>query len=66
MTDIQTHPEQPTPSRDAVLTVEELAAALKTSVRQLERMDLPTVYLGKRTKRFIYGQVLDVLAERAA
>lgn len=55
-----------TPSRDAVLTIDELASALKTSVRQIERMDLPTIYLGPRTKRFIYGQVLDVLAERAA
>jgi hypothetical protein len=58
--DIVTYP------RDAVLSIEQLAAGLNVSVRTIERMDLPTVYLGKRTKRFIWGQVLDALASRAA
>jgi hypothetical protein len=53
-------------SRDDVLTPRELATALGVSVRTIERMDLPTVYIGHRTKRFVYGQVLDVLKERAA
>lgn len=47
-----------------MLTLNELAAALKTSRRKAEKMDLPYFMLGKR-QRFIWGQVLDVLAERA-
>lgn len=54
------------PHRDAVLTIDQLALALQTTVRQVERSDLPTVYLGKRQRRFLYGQVLDTLAGRAA
>lgn len=53
-------------SRDAILDVRQLAAGLQISVRVAEKMDLPTVYIGPRLKRFIWGQVLDVLAERAA
>lgn len=52
--------------RDAVLTVQEVAAALRVSVRMVERMDLPTLYPGARTRRYLWGQVLDVLKERAA
>lgn len=52
--------------RDAVLTAQQLAAALQVSVRTIERMDLPAVYFGRRTRRYIWGQVLDVLKERAA
>jgi hypothetical protein len=51
-------------TRDSVLTLDELARALKSSRRSVEKMDLPFFMLGKR-QRFIYGQVLDVLAERA-
>jgi len=54
------------PHRDAVLTIEQLADVLQTTVRQIERSDLPTVYLGKRQRRYIYGQVLDALMGRAA
>ncbi|MHB1097823.1 MAG: hypothetical protein ACYC3F_16820 [Gemmatimonadaceae bacterium] len=53
-------------SREAILTAEEMAAVLKISVRQLDRQDLPCVYLGNRTRRYVYGQVLDALMERAA
>lgn len=60
MADVTTYP------RDAVLTVKQLAEALGVSVRTVERMDVPTIYIGKRTRRFIWGQVLDVLAQRAA
>ena len=52
--------------RDAVLTVKQLAEALGVSLRTVERMDIPTIYLGKRTRRFIWGQVLDALAGKAA
>jgi hypothetical protein len=52
--------------RDAVLNVEQLAAGLGVSVRTVEKMDLPTVYIGPRLKRWIWGDVLDVLRQRAA
>jgi hypothetical protein len=65
-------PESSTPAvlitypRDAVLTIEQVAAGLGVSVRTVERSDLPTVYLGSKTRRYLWGQVLDVLRERAA
>jgi hypothetical protein len=52
-------------SRDAVVTIEQVAAAIGVSVRQVERMDLPTVYCGRRTRRYVWGQILDALTERA-
>lgn len=54
------------PSRDAVLTKEQLARALQISPRQVDRLNLPAVSMGHRTLRFIYGQVLDVLKSRTA
>lgn len=51
-------------TRESVLTPNELAAALKTSRRKIDAMDLPFFMLGKR-QRYIWGQVLDVLAQRA-
>jgi hypothetical protein len=51
--------------RDAVVTIEEVAAALRVSIRTVERMDLKTIYCGRRTRRYLWGQVLDTLAERA-
>lgn len=56
--------ETPTITRETVLTVDELAKALKVNRRIAERMDLPFFMAGKR-QRFVWGQVLDVLAERA-
>lgn len=52
--------------RDAVLTKAQLAGALQCSERQVERMSLPTAYLGTQSPRWIWGQVLDTLAERAS
>lgn len=52
--------------RDAVLNKQELAVALKTSPRVVGRMDLPVVYLGDRSPRYLWGQVLDTLASRAS
>jgi len=52
--------------REAFLTIEEVAKALRVSVKTVTRADLPTVYLGRQTPRFIWGQVCDTLAERAA
>lgn len=51
-------------TRESVLTPDELAAALKCSRRKVDAMDLPFFMVGKR-QRYVYGQVLDVLAERA-
>lgn len=51
-------------SRDAVVTIDEVAAALRVSIHTVRRMDLPTVYAG-RQPRYIWGQLLDTLAERA-
>lgn len=50
---------------DAVLTGEQLAEALGCSVRTVRRSDLPACYVGKRTKRYVWGRVLEALAERA-
>lgn len=52
-------------SRDAVLDVAQLAAGLGVSIRTVERMDLPSFIVGARTRRFLWGQVLDVLEARA-
>ena len=52
--------------REALLTIEEMAAVLRVSVRTVERMDLPTVYCGPKNRRYLYGQVIDILRERAA
>lgn len=50
--------------REAVLNAEQLGSALQVSASTIERMDLPFFRAGNRV-RYIYGQVLDVLAERA-
>lgn len=51
-------------TRESIVTPDELAQALKTSRRRVDSMDLPFFMVGKR-QRYVYGQVLDVLAERA-
>jgi hypothetical protein len=53
-------------SRDAVLTKAQLAAALSATERDIDRSDLPTIYITPRKPRYLYGQILDCLAERAA
>jgi hypothetical protein len=50
--------------RDAIVEVSHVAAALGVSDEIVNGMDLPSFPAGKRP-RFIWGQVLDVLAERA-
>jgi len=61
-----TMPDPITYPRDTLLTIDEIAAALRVSVRTIERMDLPTVYCGPKNRRYLWGQILDVLRERAA
>jgi hypothetical protein len=51
--------------RDAVLNKTELAVALHTSPRMVGRMGLPCFYLGDRSPRYLWSQVLDDLAARA-
>lgn len=52
--------------RDAVLTIEQVALGLQLPVSRVEKMDLPTAYCGKRHRRYLWGQVLDAIAERAS
>lgn len=54
---------------DDVLTIDQLAKRLQVSVRTVERMDLPTVYCGRgklRARRYVWGQIVRTLEERAA
>lgn len=58
-------PKTPTAyPREAVLTLSQLALALQVEERTVQSMDLPFFRAGTR-QRFIYGQCLDVLAQRA-
>ena len=50
--------------REAVVNLDQLAAALGVSRQIAEKMDLPFFMAGAR-QRFVWGQVLDVLAQRA-
>jgi hypothetical protein len=50
--------------RDAIVEREHLQAALNMSREKIEKLDLPCFYIG-RDVRFIWGQVLDYLSERA-
>ena len=54
-------------SREALLTIEEVAQALRCSVRMVERADLPTIYIGRgKLRRYCWGSVFDTLLERSA
>jgi hypothetical protein len=50
--------------RDAIVETVHVSAALRVSDEIVGKMDLPCFYAGKRP-RFVWGQVLDTLAERA-
>ena len=56
-------PEAPAP--EAMLTKEQACAWLQISPRQLERLNLPVIFLGKRTPRYHVGTVLEHLKRRA-
>lgn len=51
--------------RDAILELAHVAKALGVSEEIAHKMDLPCFYAGRKP-RFLWGQVLDVLAERAS
>lgn len=62
-------PERPTRPvvsypREAVVDLEQLAAGLGVGRGVAEKMDLPFFMAGARM-RFVWGQVLDVLEQRA-
>lgn len=50
--------------RDAIVDREHVQAALNISREKVDRLDLPCFYIG-RDVRYIWGQVLDYLSERA-
>lgn len=50
--------------RDAIVETSHVSAALGVSEEIVGKMDLPCFYAGKKP-RYLWGQVLDVLAERA-
>ena len=46
------------PSPDAILTRDEVAAWLKVQPRQVERLGVPCLDLGRKTKRYLAKDVL--------
>lgn len=63
--DIQ--PQQPVTFHEtSILTIEQVADWLQISVRLVERLDIPCVYLGRRTRRYIGKVVLDHLEKNVA
>lgn len=51
---------------ESVLTIEQVADWLQISKRAAERLHIPCVYLGTRTRRFIGKDVLAFLESKAA
>jgi len=53
-----------TPTPDAILTAREVAAWLKIKPRQVQRLGIPCVDLGPKTKRYVARDVLAWLDAR--
>lgn len=51
---------------EAILTINEVAEWLDVSVRTVERLDIPGVFLGHRTKRYLGKDVLKYMEQRKA
>ena len=49
------------PAPDAILTRDEVAAWLKVRPRQVERLGVPCLDLGRKTKRYLGRDVLEWL-----
>ncbi len=49
----------------AVLTREEVAQLLQVSVKTVDRLPIPSVLLGPRTRRYLARDVIAFLEERA-
>ncbi len=52
--------------REAVVDLDQLAAGLGCSTDTADKADFPCVYIAPRVRRYVWGQILDVLMERAA
>ena len=65
MTDTATLSYPEAPPREAILTADQLCAWLQVSKRQLRRLKLPVIMLGRRTHRYSVEQVLDHLKRQA-
>lgn len=50
-----------TPVPDAILTAQEVAAWLKIKPRQAQRLGIPCIDLGRKTKRYLGRDVLAFL-----
>jgi hypothetical protein len=48
----------------AVLDSKQICAALGVSMATLNRLNLPTIYLGERSRRWIWGDVLNALRKQ--
>lgn len=49
---------------EAILSIEQVAEWLQVSTRTVERLDIPPVFLGTRTKRFLGRDVLAYMEQR--
>lgn len=48
----------------AILEARHVAAWLRVSERMVDRLDVPCVYLGDRTKRYVASHVLEWLGKK--
>ena len=46
------------PAQDAIMTCQEVAAWLKIKPRQVQRLGIPCVDLGRKTKRYVARDIL--------
>lgn len=53
-------------SPDAILDIGQVAEWLQVSTRTVERLDIPPVFLGTRTKRYLGKDVLKYMEQRKA
>ena len=49
---------------NAVLTIDQVASCLQIGVRSVERLNLPCIYLGARTRRYLGKHLLAYLESR--
>jgi hypothetical protein len=52
------------PAPDAILTAQEVAAWLKITPRQVQRLGVPCIDLGRKTKRYLAKDVSEYLEAR--
>ena len=53
-------------SPEAILDIYQVAEWLQVSTRTVERLDIPPVFLGTRTKRYLGKDVLKYMEQRKA